>query len=243
MKKPKEERDAIETFVANTKAAATGFFNEKRKEGSTLVSPRSTSPDPIDPTINFSDIEQAQRSNLEETPAEEEEETAKPRMSAWVTILLLAAVTVLVAITAEWLVDSINGLTETHGISKEFVGMILLPIVGNAAEHLTAVTVSVKDKLTLSLGVAVGSSIQIALFVIPLIVTLGWIIGKPMTLLFDPYESVAMFLAVLTVNYVVQDGKSNWLEGLILMGLYVILAVTFWYYPGSDPFGVLATCH
>lgn len=121
--------------------------------------------------------------------------------------------------------------------------MILLPIVGNAAEHLTAVTVSVKDKLTLSLGVAVGSSIQIALFVIPLVVTLGWILGKPLTLLFDPYESIALFLSVLTVNYVVQDGKSNWLEGFILMCLYVILAVTFWYYPGSDPSGVLAQCH
>lgn len=70
-------------------------------------------------------------------------------------------------------------------------------------------TVSIKDKLTLSLGVAVGSSIQIALFVIPFIVTLGWILGKPLTLLFDPLESITMFLAVLTVNYAVQDGKSN----------------------------------
>lgn len=249
VKKAKEDRDVVETFVANTKAAATGFFKEKTKEGMTFGG-RATATSPRSIARSFSDIEEAQETNieeaqgtnLEETPAEDEE-IAEPQMTAWMTILLLAAVTVLVAITAEWLVDSINGLTETHGISKEFVGMILLPIVGNAAEHLTAVTVSVKDKLTLSLGVAVGSSIQIALFVIPFIVTLGWIIGKPMTLLFDPYESVAMFLAVLTVNYVVQDGKSNWLEGFILMGLYVILAVTFWYYPGSDPFGVLATCH
>jgi len=164
-------------------------------------------------------------------------------LSLYMTIGLLVVVTVLVAITAEWLVDSIDGLTTTHPISKEFVGIILLPIVGNAAEHVTAVSVSVKDKLNLSLSVAVGSSIQIALFVIPFIVILGWILGKPLTLLFDPYESIAMFLAVLTVNYVVQDGKSNWLEGFILMGLYVILGVTFWFYPGSDPSGVLATCH
>ncbi|KAG6856385.1 hypothetical protein H0H87_005082 [Tephrocybe sp. NHM501043] len=139
----------------------------------------------------------------------------------------------LVGITAEFLVNSIHGMTEAGDIRKEFVGVILLPIVGNAAEHATAVTVSVKDKLTLSLSVAVGSSIQIALFVIPFIVTLAWIIGKPLTLLFDPYESVSLFLAVLTVNYVVQDGKSNWLEGLILMCLYVILALTFWFYPGA----------
>ncbi|KAG8213410.1 calcium proton exchanger [Butyriboletus roseoflavus] len=164
-----------------------------------------------------------------------EEEIEEPQMSVSMSFVLLVAVTVVVAVTAEFLVDSINGLTSTGGISKEFVGVILLPIVGNAAEHVTAVTVSVKDKLTLSLGVAVGSSIQIALFVIPFIVTLGWILGKPLTLLFDPLQSIVLFLSVLTVNYVVQDGKSNWLEGMILMCLYLILCVTFWYYPGTSP--------
>jgi len=167
-----------------------------------------------------------------EMQAEEEEEM--PTMSLTATIILLVVVTVLVAITAEWLVDSIDGLTDTGHISKEFVGVILLPIVGNAAEHVTAVTVAVKDKLTLSMGVAVGSSIQIALFVIPFSVILGWILDKPLTLLFDPFESIILFLSVLTVNYVVADGKSNWLEGLLLMFLYVILAVIFWYYPGQN---------
>ncbi|RDB26284.1 Ca(2+)/H(+) antiporter [Hypsizygus marmoreus] len=166
-------------------------------------------------------------------PPKKEEEIEIPKLGLWVTIALLAVVT-LVAVTAEWLVDSIDGLTDTGRISKEFVGIILLPIVGNAAEHATAVTVSVKDKLQLSLGVAVGSSIQIALFVIPFIVTLAWILGKPLSLLFDPYESITLFLAVLTVNYVVQDGKSNWLEGMILMCLYVILGVTFWFYEPAD---------
>ncbi|KAG6880129.1 hypothetical protein C0992_005836 [Termitomyces sp. T32_za158] len=95
--------------------------------------------------------------NREKQQAEEEEET--PQMNVSTSIALLAIVTVLVAVTAEWLVDSIDGMTRTGGINKEFVGIILLPIVGNAAEHATAVTVSVKDKLTLSIGVAVGSSI------------------------------------------------------------------------------------
>ncbi|KAG9313601.1 calcium proton exchanger [Chiua virens] len=166
----------------------------------------------------------------------EEEEMEQPQMSVPVSIGLLGVVTVLVAVTAEFLVDSINGLTDTGHISKEFVGVILLPIVGNAAEHVTAVLVSVEDKLTLSLGVAVGSSIQIALFVIPFMITLGWIIGKPLTLLFDPLQSIVLFFQVLlTVNYVVQDGKSNWLEGMILMCLYLILGVTFWFYPGVPP--------
>ncbi|TFK50114.1 calcium/proton exchanger [Heliocybe sulcata] len=168
---------------------------------------------------------------------QEEEEAETPQLNVLMSIVLLVVVTVFVALTAEWLVSSIDGLTESGGISKEFVGMILLPIVGNAAEHVTAVTVSVKDKLALSIGVAVGSSIQIALFVIPFIVTLGWIIGKPLSLLFDPFEAIALFLAVLTVNYVVADGKSNWLEGMILMCLYLILAVAFWFYtPGNSQF-------
>ncbi|KAG1733625.1 calcium proton exchanger [Suillus paluster] len=172
-------------------------------------------------------------SELGPLPTDAESEI-EPYMSVGVCLGLLVVVTVLVAVTAEFLVDSINGLTASGAINKEFVGVILLPIVGNAAEHVTAVTVSVKDKLTLSLGVAVGSSIQIALFVIPFIVTLAWIMGKKLTLLFDPLESVVLFLSVITVNYVVQDGKSNWLEGMVLMCLYLILAVTFWYYPGTD---------
>ncbi|THV03210.1 calcium/proton exchanger [Dendrothele bispora CBS 962.96] len=175
-----------------------------------------------------------------EQGSKEDEEGEVPLTSLPVCLILLVGVTVLVAVTAEFLVDSIDGLVESSPISEEFVGVILLPIVGNAAEHVTAVTVSMKDKLTLSLGVAVGSSIQIALFVIPFIVTLGWILGKPLTLLFDPYESITLFLAVLTVNYCVQDGKSNWLEGMILMCLYIILGVTFWFYPGSNPSGL--TC-
>ncbi|KXN91725.1 Vacuolar calcium ion transporter [Leucoagaricus sp. SymC.cos] len=165
------------------------------------------------------------------TASEEEE----PQMNIYVTVGLLVVVTALVAVTAEFLLDAIQGMTSRPGtvITQEFVGMVLLPIVGNAAEHATAVTVSVKDKLNLSLSVAAGSSLQIALFVIPLIVTLGWILDKPMTLLFDPYESIVLFFSVLIVNYVTQDGKSNWLEGFLLMMLYVILAVTFWYYPAS----------
>ncbi|KAF9545037.1 calcium/proton exchanger [Agrocybe pediades] len=172
-----------------------------------------------------------------------EDDQEEPSLNLVMTLALLVVVTVLVAFTAEFLVGSIDGMTEGGHIGKEFVGIILLPIVGNAAEHVTAVTVSVKDKLNLSIGVAVGSSIQIHLFVIPFIVIIAWIMGKPLTLLFDPYESVSLFLAVLTVNSVVLDGRSNWMEGFILMCLYLILGLTFWFYPGSDPSGVLASCH
>jgi Ca2+:H+ antiporter len=109
---------------------------------------------------------------------EEDEEEDEPQLHIWVAIFTLLAATALVAACAEFLVGAINSITVSGGISKTFVGLILLPIVGNAAEHATAVTVAVKDKMDLAIGVAVGSSMQIALLVLPLIVVLGWIIGK-----------------------------------------------------------------
>lgn len=161
-----------------------------------------------------------------------EDEPEEPQLSIWVAVLTLALSTVLVALNAEYLVDSINSITCGGGISKSFVGLILLPIVGNAAEHATAVTVAIKDKMDLAIGVAVGSSMQIALLVLPLIVVLGWIIGKDdMTMFFDGFQIAVLFVAVLLVNYLIQDGKSHWLEGVLLFILYVIIAVAAWFYP------------
>src|SRR5213595_2489903 len=109
-------------------------------------------------------------------------------------------------------VESIDALTATGDIRETFVGLILLPIVGNAAEHLTAVTVAFKDKMDLAMGVAIGSSMQIALLITPLLVVLGWLIDQPMTLHFQPFETVVFFVSVLVVNYIIGDGKSNYLE-------------------------------
>lgn len=134
-------------------------------------------------------------------------------------MILLVTVTILTGITAEWLVDSIDGLTSSGNISREFVALILLPLVGNAAGHVTAVTVSVKNKLDLAIEVAVGSSIQLALFVLP-----------PLTLLLDIFETVVVFVWVLIINYAISDGKANWLEGLVLMVVYVIIQHSVWYY-------------
>ena len=155
----------------------------------------------------------------EEEEEDKEPEKEEPNLSLWVAIGTLAASTVLVALNAEYLVDSINAVTCRGGsVSKNFVGLILLPIVGNAAEHATAVTVAIKDKMDLAIGVAVGSSLQIALLVIPFVVVLGWIIGKDdMTLLFDGFQIAVLFVAVLLVNYLIQDGKSHWLEGVLLL--------------------------
>jgi len=171
--------------------------------------------------------------SLENGEAEEEEEEEVPSINLWSCIILLLVVGALVGVTAEWLVDSINGLTERGGITEQWVGLILLPIVGNAAEHVTAVTVAAKDKLDLSIGVAVGSSIQIALFVIPVLVLLAWALDKPLSLLFDPLESVILFLTVLLANYTMQDSRSNWLEGWLLMSVYLIIGTVVWFYPSQ----------
>ncbi|KAM5476101.1 hypothetical protein MauCBS54593_000784 [Microsporum audouinii] len=165
-------------------------------------------------------------------PKEEEEE---PQLSIFVAVLTLCASTALVALCAEAMVSSIDAITTSGGISETFVGLILLPIVGNAAEHATAVTVAAKDKMDLSIGVAVGSSMQIALLVLPLLVVIGWIAGKDdMTLYFDGFQVTVLFVTVLLVNYLIQDGKSHWLEGVQLMTLYIIISVAAWFYPSRS---------
>jgi Ca2+:H+ antiporter len=177
--------------------------------------------------------------------AKKKEEVEEPQMSLPLALGLLVVITVLVAFTTEFLVKSIDGLTDTGKISKEWVGLILLPIIGNGPALLTAVTVSVKDKLDLSISVVVGSSIQIALFVIPTVTLLGWMMGRNLTLLFDPFETIILLLSILTVASVVQDGRSNWLEGMVLIMLFVIIATIAWFYPGNDVAGELygGVCH
>jgi Ca2+:H+ antiporter len=151
----------------------------------------------------------------------------KPEMTLPVAIGMLAVITVIVGVCSEYLVNSIDGVTTAWGISETFAGIVLLPIVGNAAEHLTAVTVAMKNKLDLSIGVAVGSSQQIAMMVIPLLVILGWIIDQPMSLCFDIFETAVLFMTVIVVHSLIMDGESNWLEGAMLMGVYVILGIAF----------------
>ena len=127
-------------------------------------------------------------------------------LGPWSAAVVLVIVTVAVAVCAEFLVDSIDSIVETARISKTFIGLILLPIVGNAAEHVTAVVVAYKNKMDLAVGVAIGSSMQIALLVTPFLVILGWIIGQPMTLHFETFETVVFFLSVLVTNYLIAVG-------------------------------------
>lgn len=156
--------------------------------------------------------------------AVDEEEPEAPSMSRTAAVVMLLISTGLVAICAEFLVDAIPEMTEHSGVSEAFIGLIILPIVGNAAEHVTAVTVAAKNKMDLAIGIAVGSSIQIALFITPVVVILGWCMNKEMTLYFNLFETVSLFVTAFVVNFLVLDGKSNYLEGVLLMAAYIIIA-------------------
>ncbi|KAH9861330.1 hypothetical protein IAQ61_011067 [Plenodomus lingam] len=160
-----------------------------------------------------------------------DEDEEAPEMSIKAAIFMLLISTGLVAVCADFMSDAIEPMVETSSISQAFIGLIILPIVGNAAEHVTAVTVAMKNKMDLSIGIAVGSSIQIALFITPVIVILGWCMGKEMTLYFNIFETVALFVTVLICNFLVLDGRSNYLEGSLLIAAYIIIALAAFFYP------------
>jgi Ca2+:H+ antiporter len=166
----------------------------------------------------------------------EEEEGEKPshQPNIWLWVGILLIVTLGVAVESELLVESLEKATEDLGLPALFTGVIFLPIIGNAAEHATAVTVAMKDKMDLSVSVALGSSLQIALFVAPVLVITGWIIGQPMDLNFNPFELVAVAVSVLIANSISSDGNSNWLEGVLLLATYAVIALAFYFHPAIE---------
>ena len=145
---------------------------------------------------------------------------------------VLAGATALIAWMSEILVGSVEHAAHQFGMSSIFVGIVVVAIVGNAAEHSTAVVVALKNKMDLSLGIAVGSSIQIALFVAPLLVLTSYFVGpRPMDLVFTPAEVMAVVLSVWILSAICDDGESNWLEGALLLGVYAILGLAFYFLP------------
>jgi Ca2+:H+ antiporter len=148
------------------------------------------------------------------------------------SIGVLAAATVGVAVMAEFLVGSLEEATHVLGLSEFFVGIILIPLVGNAAEHFAAVVFAMKNKVDLAVQIAIGSALQIALLVAPLLVIVGWIAGKPLDLVFrNPLELGALVASILATNAVVKDGETNWLEGFLLLGVYLLLGLAFFFTP------------
>jgi len=145
------------------------------------------------------------------------------------SIVFLGLSTALIAMESEFLVEGIDSVTETLGWSQFFIGIIIIPIIGNAAEHFTSITVAIKNRMNLSFEIAVGSSTQIAMLVTPILVLLSFAFGTPMTMVFNYYEIVVIALAVLIANFISNDGESNWLEGALLVAAYLIIAIAFFF--------------
>jgi Ca2+:H+ antiporter len=157
--------------------------------------------------------------------------TGTARWSTRKALAILFGATVLVALESELLVGALEGAVEALGVSKFFIGLILVPVVGNAAEHASAVIFARRDQLDVTLEIAIGSSIQIALFVAPVLVFIGLAVGHPIDFFFTPFEVAAVGLSTLMVAFISHDGRSNWLEGAQLLAAYAIMAVSFFFVP------------
>ncbi|MBE9036302.1 calcium/proton exchanger [aff. Roholtiella sp. LEGE 12411] len=166
---------------------------------------------------------------FQEEEATEQDKHSKPNLSLWVSILLVA--TIGIAFVSEIFVGAVEQATKGLGLTPLFTGVILLPLVGGAAEYITAVRVAIKNNMDLSVSVAMGSSLLVALLVAPLLVLVGQVIGQPMDLNFNLFEVVAVIIAVVIANLISLDGRSNWLEGMLLLATYAVLGAAFYFHP------------
>lgn len=167
----------------------------------------------------------------DDVEAKEDSDDEVASLTWWFALILMAACTVVVSVNSELLVDAIEPVVRSYGIPYNFIGIILLPIAGNACEHAAAIRFAVQDRPGLAIGIAVGSSTQVALLVVPLSVIAGWYLDKPMDLSFGALHTAVVTLSVLVVLTLLLDGRSNWLKGYILVCLYVFIAVLYWYVP------------
>jgi Ca2+:H+ antiporter len=167
------------------------------------------------------------RSPASPTPAEADDEPAAWSWQLSVGVLAVAAAAL--TVTSEILVQTLEPTVATLGVSEFFIGIILIPLIGNLAEHVVGVTLAWKNKMDFSLVTSIGSATQIALFAAPVLVFFGLIVGNPVTLVFSPLEVVAVAVGVFIVAYLALDGRSNWVEGLQLISVYLILALAFFF--------------
>jgi Ca2+:H+ antiporter len=208
--------------------------NSNIRRTSSMPEMGHTAPSPVIAPVSAQPLPHLMPCNQQIQIVDPKDSHPQKPLSRTSAILLLLVVTALVAVCAEFLVHSIDYLVEETGVSQAFIGLIILPIVGNAAEHVTAVTVASKNKMDLAIGVALGSSIQIAIFVTPFIVLLGWCLNRDMSLYFSLFETISLFASAFIVNYLMIDGRSNYLEGALLIAAYVIIALAAFFYPSCE---------
>jgi Ca2+:H+ antiporter len=164
-----------------------------------------------------------------DAPGGEAEEEVRPAWSLRRSITVLLASAAALTAVSEVLVHTLEPAVAALGVSKLFVGMILIPIIGNIAEHIVGVTLAYKNKMDFSLITSLGSATQIALFAAPVLVFFSLVVGQPLTLVFTPLEVVAVAAATFIAAYIALDGRSNWVEGIQLVSVYLILAIAFFY--------------
>merc|ERR1719456_1210468 len=150
-------------------------------------------------------------------------------LSVPMSICVMVCTTVIVAFSSEMLVNSIEDVVLELGISSHFIGIVLLPIIGNACEHASAIRFAIQDKPCLSIGIAVGSSTQISLFVVPFSVLMGWFLGQPMDLNFGSLNTTVMSISVMVVLSIVVDGSATWPQGYLLVSAYYVVGILYWY--------------
>ena len=155
------------------------------------------------------------------------------RLGSWSAGILLLAAAAVVAVESELLVAAIQEATTSLGMTEFFVGVVVVAVVGNAAEHFSAVAMAAKNKMDISVTIAVGSSTQVALFVAPVLVIASFLFGNPMSLVFNSFEIAAIALSALVLTVVTADGESNWFEGLQLLAVYLLLVIVFFFVPAS----------
>ncbi|XVF70967.1 hypothetical protein PTKIN_Ptkin11bG0204700 [Pterospermum kingtungense] len=165
--------------------------------------------------------------------SEDDDDDEAPEISKWESVIWLGIMTAWISILSDYLVDAIEGASKAWDVPISFISVILLPIIGNAAEHTSAIMFAMKDKLDISLGVAIGSSTQISMFGIPFCVVIGWMMGQEMDLNFQLFETATLFITVIVVAFFLQEGTSNYFKGLMLILCYLIVAASFFVH--EDP--------
>jgi Ca2+:H+ antiporter len=150
--------------------------------------------------------------------AESTPEEGIVELDGWAAAFVLILATVGVSVCSDCLIDSVDGFVDQLGVSKSFIGLIIVPIVGNAGEFVATVHQARRGNIDFAIGLIVGATLQIALFVTPLLVLLGWMIGQPMSLRFDTFQTVVLSMSVIVVNCLIRDGRSNYFEGIMLLG-------------------------
>jgi Ca2+:H+ antiporter len=169
----------------------------------------------------------------EELTRMEVEEEGHATWSVRKSVGVLLGATALVALTSEFLVGAIESARGSLGLTEVFTGVIVVAIVGNAAEHSSAILMALRDKMDISINIAIGSSLQIALFVAPMLIFASYLFGRPMDLEFTVPEVVAVVASIIIVEQISSDGESNWIEGLQLLSVYAVLAVLFYFLPDT----------